>query len=118
MFGVFLKTIVTFLIIYALIDLFMKCYNGFNQDKSKKEMFVFIHVKNHEESLEYIVRNTIFEYLNKFGGRVVPYVVIVDKGSDDKTEEIAKKLCKDYDFLYYTSIERFLEFKNQIGHKL
>ena len=116
MFDVFIKSVITFLVVYSLIDIFMKILKFFTDTKGTKEMFVFIHVKNQEESIEYIVRNTIFQYLNKFGGRQVPYVVIVDKGSDDKTPEIAQKLCEDYDFLYYTTLDKYLEFKKQIGN--
>ena len=116
MFDVFIKSVITFLVVYSIIDIFLKLLKIFDVKNCTKEMFVFIHVKNQEESIEYIVRNTIFQYLNKFGGRQVPYVVIVDKGSEDKTSEIAKKLCDDYDFLYYTTIDKYLEFKNQIGH--
>jgi len=112
---IILKTIVTFLVIYALIEMSLKIFNFFlGDDRDRKEMFIFIHVKNQENNLEYVVRCTIFNYLNSYGGRVVPYIVIVDKGSDDRTREIAEKLCMDYEFLYYTSEEEYNNFKKQI----
>ena len=109
------KTIATFLVIYGLIDLCTKFLSLFTcSDDSKKEIFIFIHVRNQEKSLEYIIRTTIFNYLNSYGGRTVPYMVIVDRGSDDRTEEISRKLCTDYDFLYYATEEEYLNFKNEI----
>ena len=110
------KTIVTFLVIYALVELFsklMKCI--FTPCGEKREIFVFIHVKNQEISIEYIIRMAIFNYLCTYGGRMVPYIVIVDKGSDDSTAEISKKLCDKYEFLYYTTEDEYLEFKKQTG---
>lgn len=115
MFSVFIKSIVTFLVIYSLWDISQKILKYLFKSDVNKEMFVFIHVRNQENSIEYIVRNTIFEYLTRFGGRKIPYVVIVDKGSQDKTEEISRKLCEDFDFLYYTTFDDYLEFNKQIG---
>ncbi len=109
------KTVVTFLVIYGLIELCSKVFGFFiSSDDCQKEIFIFIHVKNQEKSLEYIIRTTIFNYLNSYGGRTVPYLVIVDRGSDDRTEEISRKLCTDYDFLYYATEDEYLNFKNEI----
>ncbi len=111
------KTIVTFLIVYALIEMATKLFKVFFcKDEDKKEIFVFIHVKNQENAIEYIVRCTIFNYLHRYGGRTVPYIVIVDKGSTDRTGEISEKLCMDYEFLYYTTEDEYNDFKNQIEH--
>ncbi len=112
---ILLKTIITFLIIYGFIELCTKFFGLFlGLNDNQKEIFIFIHVRNQEKSLEYIIRTTIFNYLNSYGGRTVPYLVIVDKGSDDKTEEISRKLCMDYDFLYYATEDEYLNFKNEI----
>ena len=67
-----------------------------------------------EETIEYIVRCTIINYLHKYGGRTVPYIVIVDHGSTDKTKEIAQKLCDDYDFLFFTTSQQYEEFKKEM----
>ena len=86
----------------------------FEKEKSTKDVFVFIHVRNQEENIEYIIRCTIFNYLHTYGGRIVPYIVIVDKGSSDKTEIIARKLSKDYDFVYYATEDEYNQFKKDI----
>ena len=114
MFVILYKTIVTFLVIYALIELFsrlMKCI--FTPYGEKKEIFIFIHVKNQENSIEYIIRMTIFNYLCTCGGRTVPYIVIVDKGSSDNTAQISQKLCDKYEFLYYATEEEYQDFRKQ-----
>ena len=103
------KTIVTFLVIFALIQLLSKLYSIiFSKDGGIKEIFVFIHVKNQQENIEYIVRCTIFNYLQNYGGRIVPYIVIVDKGSEDETANIARKLSNDYEFVFYATEEEYL----------
>lgn len=113
--AVICKTLVTFLVIYALNEMISKLFKLLlNGDEEKKEIFIFIHVKNQENTIEYVVRCTIFNYLHSYGGRVVPYIVIVDKGSNDRTGEIAEKLCADYEFVYYTTEDEYIEFKNQI----
>ncbi len=115
MFDVFIKSILTFLVIFAVVELFSKVLDFiFSEPKEKKDVFVFIHVLNQEDTIEYVIRSTIMNYLNSYGGRIVPYIVIVDKGSEDKTVEISKKLCEDYDFVYCTTEEKYLQFKNQI----
>lgn len=118
MLNVICKTLITFLVIYAIIKLCSEFFGFlFNEPKDKKDVFVFIRVKNKEESIEYIVRCTILNYLNKYGGRTVPYIVIVDEGSVDKTEEISRRLCNDYDFLFYTSGDEYEEFKTSINRR-
>ena len=116
MLNIIIKTIITFLTIYAICSIFSSIItNVFKSESSGKDVFVFIHVKNQEESIEYIVRCTVLNYLNHYGGRVVPYVVIVDKGSEDNTEVISKKLCEDYDFVYYTTEENYEKFRRDIN---
>jgi len=115
MFDVALKSVITFLVIYFIIETGIKLVKFFLSEKERKDIFVFIHVKNQENNIEYIVRCTILNYLHKYGGRTVPYIVIVDKGSEDNTYEIAKKLCHDYDFLYYTTSDEYENFKNELN---
>ena len=105
----------TFLVFYAFIDLISKTVRILFPNNKLGDIFVFIHVKNQQDNVEYIVRTTIINYLHKYGGRTVPFIVIVDKGSTDKTASIAQKLCNDYDFLYYTTYDKYIEFKEQIG---
>ncbi len=116
MLQVFFKTFITFFCIYGVIEMFSKLLTIFKEErKEKREIFIFIHVRNLEHSLEYIIRSTIFDYFMKHGGRTVPNIVVVDKGSEDRTEEICKNLCRDYEFLYYTTEEEYQSFKNEIG---
>lgn len=114
MFEILIKSFLTFLAIYGFIEFFSKIMTHIFKDNEKKDVFVFIHVKDQEESIEYVVRCTVINYLQKYGGRLVPYIVIVDRGSSDKTAEIAVKLCEDYDFLFYTTSEQYEEFKRDL----
>ena len=118
MLQVFFKTFVTFFLVYGIIEMFSKLFSVIREErKEKKEIFIFIHVKNLEHSLEYIIRSTIFDYFIKYGGRTVPNIIVVDKGSDDCTQEICKKLCRDYEFLYYATEKEYLDFKNEMKEK-
>lgn len=108
------KTIVTFLVVYAVIEMGAKLLNAL-KSKDTKEIYIFVHVKNQESSIEFIIRTAIINYLSSYGGRLVPYIVIVDKGSDDRTEEISRKLCTDYDFVYYTTEENYEKFRRDIN---
>ena len=115
MMTVIFKTLVTFFVIYGMLEMFSKLMGFFKTSyDEKKEIFIFMSVRNKEESLEYIVRSTIFDYLENYGGRIVPYIVIVDKGSTDKTKDVCMKLSRDYEFVYYASEEEYIKFKNEI----
>lgn len=114
MYEVLLKTIITFLVIYALIDIVSRIFNHFVKDKNHiGETFVVIKVKNQETNLEYIVRSVIWQFLNKNGGTKVPYILIVDLGSNDSTNVIAQKLSEDYEFIYCATEDKYNEMKNQ-----
>lgn len=108
---IFFKTIVTFLVVYALCEMISSIVKFILDDDAGNEIFIFVHVRNQEENIEYIIRCTIFNYLHNYGGRQVPYIVIVDKGSTDKTEIISRKLADDYDFVYYATEEEYNKFK-------
>ena len=109
------KTVITFLVIFAIIKMLTRLYDiVFSKDTGIKEIYIFIHVKNQQENIEYIVRCTIFNYLHNYGGRRIPYIVIVDKGSEDETANIAKRLCRDYEFVFYATEEEYRKFKNDV----
>lgn len=111
---IILKTLITFLIIYALIDIVTRVMQWITRSEThKSELFVVVKVKNQESNLEYIVRSIIWRFLNQNGGNRVPYILIVDMGSDDGTDEIAQKLCNDYEFIYYATEDRYNEMKKQ-----
>lgn len=116
--SILLKTTITFLVVYAVIDIISGFLTYlFKNSSCKNDVFVFIHVKNQEKTIEYIVRSTIINYLNKYGGRIVPFIVIVDKGSIDQTEDISRKLCKDFEFVYYTTYDKYINFKDYMNSR-
>ena len=112
--SVILKTILTFLVIYSIIDIFSRLFRFFVLDDKKSETVVVIRVKNQDDNLEYVVRSIMWRFLNKKNGGKMPYILIVDMGSDDDTPKIASRLCEDYGFIYYTTLEKYNEFKNQL----
>lgn len=114
MWCILFKSVVTVLVIYALIDIFHKIIVAvFLPEAYKNEnTFVVIKVKNHEATLEGIVRTLIWKYLNLNNGGYIPDILIVDTGSDDETRLIAERLSNDYSFVFYTTEEQFEKMKN------
>ena len=43
--------------------------------------------------------------------------MIVDTGSTDSTEKIARKLCDDYGFIYYMTEEKYNEMIDSINNE-
>lgn len=109
MLDVAVKTIITFLVCYAVIDIAIRLIDYmFNSDKQiKDKFFVVVKLFGPEEKLEYIVRSIIWKNLTCSKGGNIPDVLIVDMGCDSNTALIGKKLAEDYPFIYYISKQEF-----------
>ncbi len=115
---IIMKTFITFLVIYALIDIAIRIIGNFhNDDNDKNDVFVVVRVKNQEENLEYIIRSLIFRLLSQSGGGKIPLILIVDSGSEDKTSEIGMRLSEDYHFIYYTTESKYNEMKKNLFYR-
>ena len=114
MFNVLFKTIVTFLAVYALIDIAVKFinYKFCPKPYTNEDVFVVLRVCNQEENLERIVRNLIWKNLTLSNGGYIPNIVIVDMGSQDCTRVIGERLSEDYTFIYYMSYEDYDKIKD------
>jgi len=108
------KSVVTVLVIYALINIFQKLMTTiFLPEPYKNEnIFIVIKVKNQEKNIEGIVRSIIWKNLSLKQGGHIPNILIVDTGSDDETRLIAQKLSEDYSFIFCTTDEQFEKMKN------
>lgn len=108
------KSVVVFLICYALIDILRRIISFFffKGPHIKDDVFVVIKIKNDNENIEGIVRSIIWKSLSSSSGSFVPSILIVDMGSGEKTLEIVKKLCEDYGFIYYTTEKEYIQMKN------
>ena len=117
MFDIIFKTLVTFLTIYALMDIFIRFVEHIfdSEPEISKDMFVVIKVVNQEERLEGIVRSIIWKELNVENSGSVPNIVIVDMGSEDCTRLIGERLADDYSFIYYVTSEEYEKFKDDFG---
>lgn len=114
MLTVIFKSIVVFLVCYALIDIVRRIISAFfaKTPPIKDDVFVVIKIKNKNENIEGIVRSIIWRSLSSSGGSFVPSILIVDMGSDEKTVEIVQRLCEDYGFIYYTTEDEYTQMKN------
>lgn len=112
MFHVIIKTVITFLMFYAVIDIGIKIFDSFfsSYNYRRDEIFVVVKVYNREKNLEYIIRSIIWKNLKCSKGGNVPNVLIVDMGCDEETSQIGKRLAEDYSFIYYTGKDEFDDF--------
>ena len=113
MFDILLKSVVTVLVIYAVIDILRNiifCFAGIDK-YTDNNAFIAIKVKNNDDELEGVVRRIIWHELKLTNGGYVPTILIVDMGSTDDTRKIALKLCDDYDFIYYTTEDEYIKIK-------
>ena len=114
MWDVICKTTVTFLIIYAVIDIIIRVFNYFTTKDpfSKEDVFIIIKVCNQEKNLEQVVRGLVWKNLALSRGGYIPKILIVDEGSDDETRFIGERLSDDYSFIYYTTKDEYDKFKD------
>ncbi|MBE7030828.1 MAG: glycosyltransferase [Ruminococcaceae bacterium] len=114
MWEIFLKSLNTVLVVYALVDIISKTFVLVFRKKPtiSDDVFVVIRVKNQEQNLECIIRSVIWKNLSRTGGGRVPNILVVDLGSEDATPEIAQRLCDDYGFIYYTTEEQYNGMKD------
>ena len=112
MFQIIVKTVLTFLACYAVIDIVLRIFDKLfgNDDYERDKVFVVVKVFNRERNLEYIIRSIIWKNLRCSKGANVPNVLIVDMGCDEETSRIGKQLADDYDFIYYTNHDDFEDF--------
>lgn len=108
------KTIITFLVFYAVIDMVCKAFSLLFVKKPycNEDVFVILKVKNQETNLEYLIRTLIWKNLSISKGGYVPNVIIVDMGSDDNTRIIGEKLADDYSFIHYMTNDDYIKLKD------
>ncbi len=109
MWNILFKSIVTVLVIYALVDIIKQVIHFvlFRGSGYNENVFIAIKVKNNQDNLEGVVRRIICQYLKNSNGGIIPTILIVDGGSTDETRKIALSLCDDYSFVYYTTLEEY-----------
>ncbi len=113
MIDVIIKCVLTFLVIYGFVNLIRDLFDFFLTEKNNNptDTIIVIKVKNSAETLEGAVRSVILKALKHTYSPIVPDILIVDLGSEDETSIIAKKLCEDYPFIYYTTEELYNKAK-------
>ena len=113
---VFFKTIFTFFAVYGLYNLIVDLcgfFVGLPSDGGCDDSVIVVKVKNHEDSLEGIIRTLLLDYLKEFKSTTLPEILIVDFGSDDSTPKIASALADDYSFIHYTTSELYIKAKQE-----
>lgn len=117
MWYIFLKALVTVLVIYAIIHIVSGFVSAILYPKPyrSEDSFIVIKVKNQERNLEYAIRSIVWQALSLSCGGYIPNILIVDSGSVDKTREIAEKLCEQYSFVFYTTEDNFEKMKDAFG---
>ena len=92
----FTNGIIWTLALYGLIEIIKTIYYICTYTKLESEGIYFIvAVKNQEEKIEGILRSILFRII--YGKEeFIKNIIAVDSESNDKTEEIIKKLSDDY----------------------
>ncbi len=113
MLDIIFKTAITFFAVYGFVQLVKDVINVFLYGaKDESEFFIVIKVKNSADTLESVIRLIMWKWLCRSHGRHIPNILIVDLGSNDETYDIAQKLCKDFEFIYYTTEDLYNKAKN------
>ncbi len=107
------RTFITFFAIYGLTQLIRDVVLFLTKGRAKSKLTVVVKVLNAEESLEAIIRSLVWKILCYTDGSFMPDILVVDMGSSDSTCEIAKRLCKDYSFISYTTKEIYEKIKSK-----
>ena len=117
MYQIVFKTIITFFVVYALLDIVIRITDLIfdRGDDTEERTFIVVKVMNQEKNLEYIIRSIIWKNLSGTNGGRLPTVLIVDMGSTDDTAEIASRLAEDYPFIHFTDIEDYEKIKDTFG---
>ncbi len=76
------------------------------RSKNDKGVYVIIPISNSFEGVEQLVRSTAERTL-LMGKSKWDKVVCVDYGCNKETKEIIERLCEEYSFLDYMSVETF-----------
>ena len=110
-FYLIVRTVVTFFALYGLYKMTSDIFSFFAEYNSchKYGPVIVVKVKNHEESLECVIREIVFRSMKSAYTSDVPDILIVDFGSDDSTPEIARRLAGDFSFVYYTTAELYIK---------
>ncbi len=114
MYEIVFNTVITFFVVYAILDIVIRVADAIFGKKADdgERTFVVVKVLNQEKNLEYIVRSIIWKNITAAKGGRLPTVLIVDMGSTDDTPEIARRLEQDYPFIHYTDSEDYEKFKD------
>lgn len=107
------RTFITFFAIYGLTQLIRDIVLLFAKGRSSPKATVVVKVLNAEESLEAVIRSLVWKIIAFTDGSFMPDILIVDMGSSDSTCEIAKRLCKNYSFISYTTKEIYEKIKSK-----
>ncbi len=103
---IIIRTFITFFAVYGLMGFVREVVEFFFSPKRKfDELIIVVKVLNSEDTLEATVRMILWKCMSAKHGGFTPNILIVDMGSDDSTPEIAKKLCRDYSFIKYTTYD-------------
>lgn len=95
-----IQIIIWILAIYGLIEITIVIFNSIILvNKSIEDMYIFLAVKNQEDSIEAIIRSIIFKNIYNKNEDLFNNIIIADMGSTDDTINILKKLTCEYEFL-------------------
>lgn len=110
-----LNTIFWTLAIYGLFEIIKNIIYIFTYTQFRSDgIFLIIAAKNQESRIEGFLRSTLFKIL--YGKEdYLKNVIFSDLKSTDKTEEIAKRLSKEYEYLKVVSWKECKEIIDNVN---
>ena len=71
--------------------------------------YTVISVKNQADSIEAILRSTVWQMLSQSHSRNVCDIVVIDTGSTDETAAILHSLSCEYEFIHPMTKQQYIE---------
>lgn len=109
--NILMDSLILFLLIYALLDIFTRITEYFSAKVFSKNIPTAYHViflDSTSENLEYGIRKVIHNAMD-----INCEVLVVDMDTSEENRRILDALCTEYDFLYLFTKEQYIEFLNQ-----
>lgn len=109
--SILVDSVVLFLLVYALLDIFTHAAKWLSQKLLKEErveVYPVIFFGNESFNVEPLIRSTVREI-----DCGVPEILLVDLGLDREERAVAERLCEEYGCLRLFDKEQYFHFVEQ-----
>lgn len=110
-----LEALFWFVVLAGIFSLITDVINYFfsHITSNKNTEYIVLPVKDCQESIEMHIRSAIWRKQHK-KSKNTSQIIVVDKGSSDDTKKIAEQIALDYDFVFVTDKDGYIDFLRNI----